>query len=89
MRGSFIYAATAVRYATPRPKMNPGEQLSLLDKFLASGPNCRNRFLLDRLYKQILWAAFSDLEEEQFRPRLRILHASLSIPSALSVQTIA
>jgi hypothetical protein len=69
--------------------MNPGEQLSLLDKFLASGPNCRNRFLLDRLYKQILWAAFSDLEEEQFRPRLRILHASLSIPSALSVQTIA
>ncbi|KAJ7853561.1 hypothetical protein B0H14DRAFT_3654141 [Mycena olivaceomarginata] len=88
-RGFFIYAATAVRYATPRPKMNPGEQLSLLDKFLASGPNSRNRFLLDRLYKQILWAAFSDLEEEQFRPRLRILHAILSIPSALSVRTIA
>jgi hypothetical protein len=69
--------------------MNPGEQFSLLDKFLASGPNSRNRFLLDRLYKQILWTAFSDLEEEQFRPRLRILYAILSIPSALSVQTIA
>ncbi|KAJ7192310.1 hypothetical protein GGX14DRAFT_480176, partial [Mycena pura] len=88
-RGFFIYAATAVRYATPRSKMNPGEQLSLLDKFLGSGPNSRDRFLLDKLYRQILGAAFSDLEEEQFRPRLRILHAILSIPSALSVRTIA
>ncbi|KAJ7737371.1 hypothetical protein B0H16DRAFT_1730430 [Mycena metata] len=49
----------------------------------------RNLLLVDTLYKQVLWAAFCDLEEEQFRPRLHILHAILSIPSALSPSRIS
>ncbi|KAJ7938038.1 hypothetical protein B0H13DRAFT_2302126 [Mycena leptocephala] len=65
------------------------EQLALLNKFLGPGPSNRDRFLLDRLYKQILWSAFSGLEEEQFLPRLRTLHGILAIPSALPAGTVA
>ncbi|KAJ7842360.1 hypothetical protein B0H14DRAFT_3692158 [Mycena olivaceomarginata] len=87
--GLFIFAATAVRYITPRVHMTPEEQFTLLQKFLGPGPNHRNRILLDKLYQQILWSAFSGLEDEQFSTRLRALHAILAIPSAQTVPTIA
>lgn len=54
-RGLFIYAATAVRYFTPRSRMHMGEQLALLRKFLAAGPKGRNRLLLDKLYKYVIY----------------------------------
>jgi hypothetical protein len=69
--------------------MTPEEQFTLLQKFLGPGPNHRNRILLDKLYQQILWSAFSGLEDEQFFTRLRALHAILAIPSAQTVPTIA
>ncbi|KAJ7812973.1 hypothetical protein B0H14DRAFT_3150155 [Mycena olivaceomarginata] len=87
--GLFIFAATAVRYITPRVHMTPEEQFTLLQKFLGPGPNHRDRILLDKLYQQILWSAFSGLEDEQFFTRLRALHAILAIPSVQTVPTIA
>ncbi|KAJ7888504.1 hypothetical protein B0H13DRAFT_888652 [Mycena leptocephala] len=85
--GLFIYAATAVRYITPRPKMTTGEQFDLLKKFLDS--NAIGRLLHDGLYEQILWSAFSGLEDTQLFARLRILHAILAIPSPLKTQIVA
>ncbi|KAF8156460.1 hypothetical protein K438DRAFT_1861837 [Mycena galopus ATCC 62051] len=85
--GLFIYAATAVRYITPRPKMTTGEQFDLLKKFLDSNPT--GRLLHDELYEQILWSAFSGLEDTQLFARLRILHAILAIPSPLKAQIVA
>ncbi|KAJ7676424.1 hypothetical protein B0H17DRAFT_1334438 [Mycena rosella] len=78
--GLFIYAATAVRYSNPRPKMTKSEQLDLVQKLLSpSAPsNSRNAFLIDELYKQILWAAFCNLEDAHFSTRLGILHSILS-----------
>jgi hypothetical protein len=88
--GLFVYAATAVRYITPR-RMAKTEQLRSLNRLLAPDwpAEPHNSFLIDQLYKQILWSAFSGLEEEEFSVRLRILHAILAIPSPLQVRTIA
>ncbi|KAJ7936613.1 hypothetical protein B0H13DRAFT_1946589 [Mycena leptocephala] len=77
--GLWIYAATSVKYCTPRPRMAKAEQLHLLRKLLGpTWPVGRNKFLIDELYKQILWSAFSDLEDEQFEHRVLILHAILA-----------
>jgi hypothetical protein len=88
-RGLFIYAATAVRYITPRAKMTLEEQFALLDKFLGTGRGSHNTLLLNELYKQILWSAFSGLDGDLFSCRLRILHAILAIPSVQHPETIA
>ncbi|KAJ7648465.1 hypothetical protein B0H17DRAFT_1215648 [Mycena rosella] len=40
--------------------------------------NSRNAFLIDELYKQILWAAFCNLEDAHFSTRLGLLHSILS-----------
>jgi hypothetical protein len=78
--GLFIYAATAVRYSNPRPRMSKFEQLGLIGELLRpTWPvNSRNLFLIDELYKQILWSAFSGLEDEQFATRRLLLHDILS-----------
>jgi hypothetical protein len=57
--GLFIYAATVVRYITPRPKMAKDEQLDLMCEFLdrawpmsASAHTAAS--LVDELYRQVL-----------------------------------
>jgi len=76
--GLFIYAATAVRYIRPRPKMSELEQVNLTEKLLASKiANKTGRSLIDKLYQQILLAAFQDLDEEEFERRLDLLHTLL------------
>jgi hypothetical protein len=73
--GLFIYAATVVRYITPRRTMAKGEQLLLMGKlFDSTWPTAS---LVDELYQQILREAFSKLENELFQARLSILHTFL------------
>ncbi|KAJ7446079.1 hypothetical protein FB451DRAFT_1567913 [Mycena latifolia] len=89
--GLFIYAATAVRYSTPRPKMTKAEQLDLIQKLLnpSSTSDSRNVFLIDELYKQILWTAFCNLEDAHFAARLGILHSILSDKISAPLHDIA
>ena len=78
--GLFIYAATAVRYIRPRPKMSELEQVNLTEKLLKYRLEIANetgRSLIDKLYQQILLAAFQDLDEEEFQRRLDLLHTLL------------
>ena len=80
--GLFISAATIVRYLTPRPRMVESEQRHLLSKlhdwqsFSPSG--ARRPLLIDKLYQQIMCDAFSDLDDNLFNTRLRILHTFLT-----------
>ncbi|KIJ53753.1 hypothetical protein M422DRAFT_775760, partial [Sphaerobolus stellatus SS14] len=91
--GLFIYAATAVRYATPRQQMAKNEQLELLHKLIhpTSGPMTtgNHTLLIDQLYQQVLWDAFRDIDEEVIQPRLHILHTFLCTEEHLSASVIA
>jgi hypothetical protein len=92
--GLFIYAATVVRYITPRPRMAKDEQLHLMDVLLdrtwpmSSGAHTVVS-LVDELYRQILWEAFSDLEDKLFHARLSILHTFLCTEERVSPSTAA
>ena len=91
--GLFIYAATAVRYIRPRSNMTKREQLKLMGKlFNDISPTSRSpgtRSLVDELYKQILWAAFSDLDDDIFHIRLNILHTILCTQERVSTSVAA
>ena len=84
--GHFIYAATAVRYITPRPKMTKDEQIDLMSKLFDStrATSSTTASPVDKLYQQILWEAFSDLDKEQFQTRLTILHTFLCTEERVS-----
>jgi len=87
--GLFIYAATVVRYLTPRRRMAKLEQLYLMDKMLQDHmpPTSRKAVvpsLIDALYEQIVWAAFCELDEAMFRDRLKILHTLLCTEERVS-----
>ncbi|KAF8661615.1 hypothetical protein AX14_007211 [Amanita brunnescens Koide BX004] len=60
--GLFIYAATVVRYITPRPKMAKGEQIDLMRKLFGStwAMSSTTASLVDELYRQILREASSN-----------------------------
>ena len=77
--GLFIYAATAVRYIRPRSKMSEHEQVNLTKLLESKIANKTGRSLIDKLYQQILLAAFQGLDEnsEVFKDRLDILHTLL------------
>ena len=81
--GLFIAAATIVRYLTPRGTrtITEDEQLILLDKLRVgqslSSSDARQPLLIDKLYQQIMFDAFSNLDHDLFDSRLRILHTFL------------
>ena len=91
--GLFIYAATAVRYITPRYNVTKGEQLQRMGKLLndishiVKNPDTQS--LVDDLYEQILWTAFSDLDNDMFRTRLNILHTVLCTQERVSISVAA
>ena len=91
--GLFIYAATTVRYIRPRSNMRKREQLKLMGKlFNDISPTARcpgTRSLVDELYREILWAAFSDLDDDIFRTRLNILHTILCTQERVSTSVAA
>ena len=79
--GLFIAAATIVRYLTPRRRIAESEQRSLLrrlhDKQSFSPSDAQQPLLIDELYQQIMRDAFSNLDDNLFNSRLRILHTFL------------
>lgn len=91
--GLFINAATAVNYVPPGPSMTRKEETTLLDKFLSWTrhfvPSKNAAALIDELYRQIMFEAFSHLEEEDLRNRLQMLYTCLCTAERTSPQTIA
>ena len=91
--GLFIYAATAVRYMTPRAKLTRGEQLDLMRGLLSDnwdlseGPE--EPLQVDVLYRQILFEAFSKLKNELRLARLRILYTLLCTEERVSTSVVA
>lgn len=85
--GLFIYAATAVKYILPRDKMSPEEQLKRLRKLVDHMPVSGTPSLIDKLYQQILWAAFSDLDDDERCDRKKILHTLLCTEERVSTST--
>jgi len=76
--GLFIYAATVVRYLTPRHKITLAEQRTLMKKlFSQSFASSSAHSHVDGLYKHVLQQAFSGLDGEILDSRLRILHTFL------------
>jgi len=87
--GLFIFAATAVRYVTPRPKMLKREQIRLLGELgiLAHGSTgSRNTkvSLIDGLYKQVMFTAFGGLDDNLLEDRLYALHTLLCTQERVS-----
>ena len=89
--GLFIYAATIIRYITPRPRMAKLEQIDLMSKLFSSTwvMSSATGSLVDELYQQILRDAFSNLENEQFHRRLSILHTFLCTEERVSPSVAA
>ncbi|EDR01197.1 uncharacterized protein LACBIDRAFT_395446 [Laccaria bicolor S238N-H82] len=78
--GLFIAAATIVRYLTPC-ELSESEQSKLLsslhDEQTLSPSDTQQPLLIDNLYQQIMLDAFSNLPQNLFHSRLRILHTFL------------
>jgi hypothetical protein len=90
--GLFIYAATAVRYISPRYRMSKTEQLWLLRQLVNHVPSMPESadtpLLIDTLYQQILFNGFRDLDEVLFRDRLKILHTLLCTAERVSTSIV-
>jgi len=87
--GLFIFAATAVRYITPRPKMAKLEQVQLLGELgiHADGSTfSRNTNVspIDALYKQVMLSAFGGLNDNLLQNRLHALHTLLCTQERVS-----
>jgi len=90
--GLFIYAATAVKYLTPRRSITVGEQTKMLKNLLsklykpASASNAT--FLIDALYRQIMFDAFSEFRDEFLTCRLHILYTILCTAERTSTSVV-
>ena len=78
--GLFIAAATIVRYLTPC-ELSESEQRGLLsslhDGKMFVPSDAQQALDIDKLYQQIMLDAFSKLNDNLFKSRLRILHTFL------------
>ncbi|KAF5319337.1 hypothetical protein D9619_008898 [Psilocybe cf. subviscida] len=76
--GLFISAATIVRYLTPHWSIRVGEQRKRLHKLhVGQSFAASSGLLIDKLYQQILYDAFSAFDDDLFNSRLAILHTFL------------
>ncbi len=87
--GLFIFAATAVRYITPRPKMLKREQIRLLGELGihsdgSTGSRNANASPIDGLYKQVMFTAFGGLNDNLLQDRLYALHTLLCTQERVS-----
>ena len=91
--GLFIYAATAVKYLTPLDSITLGEQTELLNDFLSKSyqPTTSSdaTFLIDGLYRQIMFDAFSKLSGKLLDRRLRTLYTFLCTAERTSSSIVA
>jgi len=88
--GLFIFAATAVRYITPRPKMLKREQIRLLGELgihshESRGSRNANASPIDGLYKQVMVTAFGGLDDNLLQDRLYALHTLLCTQERVSI----
>ena len=87
--GLFIFAATAVRYITPRPRMAKREQIQLLGKLGIHAHGLTvlrntNASPIDSLYKQVMFTAFQGLDDDLLQDRLDALHTLLCTEERVS-----
>ncbi|PPQ85232.1 hypothetical protein CVT25_010005 [Psilocybe cyanescens] len=92
--GLFIYAATAVRILTTSRSITHKEQMRRLSNFLSKPSSSsavgKDKSPIDGLYEQILYEAFSDfMDEEDLKPRLRILFTFLCAAERISTSVAA
>jgi hypothetical protein len=91
--GLFIYAATAVRYMTPRTRMTRNEQLNLMDNLLSDRPypseGPEELLLVDILYCRILSEAFGGLTNKLCLARLSVLYTFLCTKERVSTSVAA
>ena len=91
--GLFIYAATAVKYLTPRDSITVGEQTEMLNDFLSKSYDPTSSsdatFMIDELYRQIMCDAFSNLSGKVLARRLRTLYTFLCTAERTSASVVA
>ena len=87
--GLFIYAASAVKYLTARDSITFGEQTGMLNDFLSkSYSSSDTTFLIDELYRQIMYDTFSNFSEELLARQLRILYTFLCTAERTSASLV-
>lgn len=90
--GLFIYAATAVRFLSPRPNIQSREQTELLEDLVGYTRNVASNisgFEIDNLYRHIMYDTLSNLPDLQRQRRLKIIHMMLSTGERSSPSTIS
>jgi len=91
--GLFIYAATAVKYLTPRRSITVREQTKMLKNLLSKSYKTASAsdatFLIDTLYRQIMFDAFSQFKDEFLTCRLQILYTFLCTAERTSSSIVA
>ena len=91
--GLFIYAATAVKYLTPRKSITVREQTEMLNEFLSklSEPASTSdaTSLVDELYRQIMYDTFSKFNGKVLDRRLLILYTFLCTAERTSTSIVA
>ena len=91
--GLFIYAATAVKYLTPLDSITVGEQTEMLNDLLSKSyepvSSSDATSLVDDLYRQIMYDAFSKLSGKVLARRLCILYTFLCTAERTSTSIAA
>ena len=90
--GLFIYAATAVKYLTPLDSITAEEQTEMLNDFLSKlyeTASSDATSLVDELYRQIMYDAFSKLNGKILARRLLVLYTFLCTAEQTSASIVA
>ena len=91
--GLFIYAATAVKYLTPLDSITVKEQSEMLNDFLSKSYEPASlsdaTSLVDELYRQIMYDAFSKLRGKVLARRLLTLYTFLCTAERTSASIVA
>ena len=87
--GLFIYAASAVRYLTSRDSITVEEQIRRLNDIISKRPFTCATFLIDELYRQIMYDTFSNSYGGPLARRLLILYTFLCTAEHVSASTVA
>jgi len=91
--GLFIYAATAVKHLTPRRSITVREQTKMLKNLLSKSYKTASAsdatFMIDTLYRQIMFDAFSQFKDEFLTCRLQILYTFLCTAERTSSSIVA
>ena len=87
--GLFIYAATAVKYLTPHRSTTGREQTEMLEDLLANSYDLSATFLVDELYRRIMFDTFSKYKGRFLVHRLSILYTFLCTAERTSSPVVA